>query len=440
MMSKRMSILTVTLLLSVTLLTGCWNRRETADMAIVSAIAMDQLEEGKVLVSLEVLNPMTLAVGVGAGPQDGQPVAWIMTEESTTISNAIGNMARRSPRRIFVGQVSTIVFGQNLARAGIGPYLDYFARQGNFRRTVLINVCDSAAGLLQRPFMKPVPSLALEGLSVTAASSGRSTPIDLNEFLLKMAEPGIEPIAMHTASRETEDLIIKPLGAEVEQDRPSVTREQPLDSDENIPGTLPPDSPVLDPLRQGGTSEPMPGMTILLGISVFRGDQLRGFLDGLDARGYLWAVGRLHEGPVELSKPLEDEGAIVFQIIRVDSSIKPHVEGEQITMKIGIKADFQVEEVTAHDVFLGDPETIRELAENLGRMIAEEIRHSLDIVQKAFQSDIYGFGQALYRKAPKLWQQMEEDWNEGIFPDLPVEIDVTVRIREPGLILRDPGH
>lgn len=435
-----MSILTVTLLLSLSLLTGCWNRRETADMAIIGAIAMDQLEEGKVLVSLEVLNPRTLAVGIGAGPQDGQPVAWIMREESTTISNAIGNMARRSPRRIFVGQVSTIVFGQNLARAGVGPYLDYVARQGNFRRTVLINVCDSAAGLLQRPFMEPVPSLALEGLSVTAASSGRSTPIDLNEFLLKMAEPGIEPIAMHTAGRETEDLIINPLGAEVEQDRPSVTREQPLDSDENIPGTLPPDSPVLDPLQQGGTSEPMPGMTILLGISVFRGDQLRGFLDGLDARGYLWATGRLSEGPVELSRPLEEEGVVVFQIVRVDSSIKPHFEGEQITMKIGIKADFQVEEVTAHDVLLGDSETIRELAENLSRMIEEEIRHSLDIVQKAFQSDIYGFGQALYRKAPKLWHQMEEDWNEEIFPDLPVEIDVTVRIREPGLIMRDPGH
>ncbi len=438
-MSKRISILTVTLLLSVTLLAGCWNRKETAEMAIAGAIAMDRLEEGKIFMSVEILNPLALTAGVG-GAADEEAVAWVLREESASISNALANLARRSPRRIFVGQVSNVVFGQNLARAGIGPYLDYFARQGQIRRTVLINVCDSASGLLQRPFMEAVPSLSLDGLSLSAPTSGRTTSINLNEFLLKLAEPGIEPIAMHTAGRETEDLIIKKVGAEVEQDRPSVMRQQPLDSDENIPGALPPDSPVLDPLRQGGTSEPMPGMTILLGIAVFRGDQLRGFLDGLDARGYLWAVGRLSEGPVELSRPLEQQGVVVFQIIRVDSSIKPHIEGEQITMKIEIKADFQVVEVTAHDVLLGDPETVRELAENLGRMIEEEIRHSLDIVQKAFQSDIYGFGQALYRKAPKLWQQVEEDWNEEMFPDLPVEIDVTARIREPGLIMRDPGH
>ncbi|MFO8060770.1 MAG: Ger(x)C family spore germination protein [Bacillota bacterium] len=427
------------LLLSLTLLSGCWNRRETANMAIVGAIALDQMEENKILVSAEILNPMMLALGTAVASGKDQPVAWIMREESSTVSNALANMGRRSPRKLFVGQVSTIVFGQNLARAGIAPHLDYFARQNEYRRTVLVNICDTATGLLHRPYIEAVPSLTLEGLSSTAAASGRTTVVSLNEFLMKLAEPGIEPIAMHTAGRKTEDLIIKTMGEQVEQDRPAEVRRQPADTDHNITGALPPDSPVLDPLSQSGTSEPTPGMTVLLGISVFRGDRLRGFLDGLDARGYLWAVGRLHEGTVQLPHP--GGGAVVFQITRVSTSITPAIRDEQLTMKVEVSADFQVEEITATGVVLGDPETIRRLSEGLRQLIEREIRDSLNVVQTAFRSDIYGFGQAVYRHKPQLWQQLKDDWNEEIFPHLPVQVEMRrLRIREPGLIIRDPGH
>ncbi len=424
------------LLLGMTLgVSGCWGRRETADLGIVGAVALDLLDDGKVLVSLELVNPQSLAPGPGARAET--PVsAWVLLEASHTVANAVANIERRVPRWVFMGQVNSIIFGQNLAREGIGEYLDYFARQGIFRRTIFINVCDTGSGLLQRPMVEELPSRTLAGLAMTGQASSKIRLIDLNEFLKKFSEPGIEPVATHTAGRETEDRFVKRQGEDVEQEDPAVMRQQPLDSEENIPGMLPPDSPVLDPMRESGTAENVPGMTVALGLAAFRGDRMVGFLDGVDARGYLWVTGEIREGIVQLADPTGEGKHIALEIVRVRSSIKPRVDGDEISFSVKVDPDFQVIEIGGH-LPLGDLSVTQRLERDVSRFVEAEIRSSLSIVQEAFRSDIYGFGQILYRKHPDLWEEVEEDWNEVIFPTVEVDVQVKTRIRSPGALLRE---
>ncbi len=54
-------------------------------------------------------------------------------------------------------------------------------------------------------------------------------------------------------------------------------------------------------------------------------------------------------------------------------------------------------------------------------------------IQQNVGIDILGFGQEFYRKRPNEWRKMEDNWDE-IFEELPVNIHVTVNLKNAGTI------
>jgi len=304
------------------------------------------------------------------------------------------------------------------------------------RRSIYISTCDSAAGLLQRPFIQTLPSLTLRGLVDASIISGKTVQVSLNEFLMKMAEPGIEPITMHTAGRRTEDAQIKRQGEQLQQANPSVKREQPLESELNIPAMIPPYSPAIDPLSEHGTSEKLPGLTINLGIAVFRDDKLVGFLDGNDARGYIWITGRTTRGSVvEVPHPKREDVVLGLLVRRTESSISP-VLGDKIPrMKVKVSLDLEMLQLP-QDLVEADPRMRQEIEKSVNDLVKAEIQKTLRTVQREFRSDIFGFGQALYRKHPRVWEEMAAQWNEEIFPSVKVDLAVESKILVSNAILR----
>lgn len=436
---KRIIVFLGLILVAVTLFPGCWDLQETDQLALVGSIALDKHSRHKVLVSMEILNPGALARGLEQGTGIDNVVGWVVREEATTVSNAIMNAQRRVPQDIFLGQVNTIILGQNYAReGGVARHLEYFAARSEVRRSVTLATCDSANNLLQRPFMEELPSLTLGGLMDKAVASGKTVRVTINEFLMKLAEPGIEPITMHAAGRETKDIKILPQGKDVRQENPAQPPRLPLESEINVPAMFPPDSPVLDPLREAGTGEPIEDLTPALGIGVFKGDRLVGFLDGNDARGYLWAVGRMPRGGfLEIPDPFNDrEGsALGLKVVRLRSAIKPVITDDSLSMAVEVRVELELLEAPIN-IYTGQREVIKEIEGRVNRFIQEEIRANLRRVQEEFESDIYGFGQALYRKAPQLWWELSPGWNDESFPRLDVEISVESRVRSSGAIVR----
>ncbi|MDP2858693.1 MAG: hypothetical protein Q8P50_12045, partial [Bacillota bacterium] len=266
---KTCAMLALTIVMAT--LSGCWDRQEVDEIGIVGSLGLDKRPDGKVLVSAEIVNPGALASGPGQTGNPTKVIGWVVLDEADTIGNALSNAQRRVPRLLSLGQVSTIIWGQALARDGIGRHIDYLLRQTRTRRSALLSTCDTGSGLLQRPFIESLPSRTLAGLAARAVASGKSAMVTLNEFVFKLGEPGVEPITMHTAGRRTKDIQVKRQGEEVKQPDPSVVLDDPLDVDVDPPGELPDDSPVLDPLRQAGTGEPLPPMTIDVGIAAYKG-------------------------------------------------------------------------------------------------------------------------------------------------------------------------
>ena len=71
--------------ITVILLTGCWNRVEINDIAIVTAIGLDLIEGDKIRLSLQVALPSKLGPAVG-GASSGKSTI-VISETGTTVSS-----------------------------------------------------------------------------------------------------------------------------------------------------------------------------------------------------------------------------------------------------------------------------------------------------------------------------------------------------------------
>ncbi|MDP2857905.1 MAG: Ger(x)C family spore germination C-terminal domain-containing protein, partial [Bacillota bacterium] len=337
---------------------------------------------------------------------------------------------RRMPKRFFLGQVATMIVGQNLAREGLAAVIDYFGMNPQIRRSIYLATCDSASGLLQRAFIRPLASLTLTGLVENSEATGKSASVTLNEFLVKLSEPGIEPITLHTSSRSTHDLAIKRPGEEVKQTHEGQPVPEPIESEHEIEGEHPPESVVLDPLREQGTSEQLKAVTFVGGIAAYRNDKMVGFLDGNDARGYLWAVGRVRSGMLEVTNPFSTAGDLALEIVRAPASMQVRIEGGRPSITVKVNVDLQGGYWTM-DTPLYEPGAVQTIEAAAASTIQAEIMRSLQIVREELRTDIYGFGQAIFRKNPKLWHSLADDWNDRGLQELQIDVQVRTRLRSP---------
>ncbi|HEX6923026.1 MAG TPA: Ger(x)C family spore germination C-terminal domain-containing protein, partial [Bacillales bacterium] len=62
----------------------------------------------------------------------------------------------------------------------------------------------------------------------------------------------------------------------------------------------------------------------------------------------------------------------------------------------------------------------------------------LNKVKNQWQADIFGFGEAIYKKAPEKWDQLAPQWRNGQFKKMNVHFKVTANILRHGLF-KDPG-
>jgi spore germination protein KC len=411
--------------------TGCWDRRETNQLAIAGAIGLDRISEGKVLVSVEVISDQAISTGGGQLPRTTKLVAWVMREEANTVPNALMQMQRRIPKQFFLGQVSSMVIGMNLAREGIAGMVDFFATAPQLRRSLYVSTCDTGSGLLQRPYILELASQTLVGLANNSVATGKAMMTTLNEFLVKLSEPGIEPVTLHTSSRVTHDLAVKRPGEDVNQANASQPVPEPIESEQEIEGEYPPNSVVLDPLREQGTAERIGAVTLSVGIAAYRGDKMVGFLDGNDARGYMFAVGRVRHGMLEVPNPFSSAGDLALEIVRAPASIKVRIQDGKPVVTIHLHVDLQGASWPL-DTPLGQPGAVEAVEAAAKEMIEAEMLQSLQIVREELHTDIYGFGQAIFRKYPKLWRPLADDWNDRGLQELQVDLELQVRLRSPG--------
>jgi spore germination protein KC len=172
--------------------------------------------------------------------------------------------------------------------------------------------------------------------------------------------------------------------------------------------------------------------TILTGAAVFRKDRFVGWLDKSETRGLLWVLGKVKSGIIVVPSPLEKEKKVSLEIIRARSKITPIIkEDGQPSITVEIQEEGNLAEQMSVDD-LTKPEAWNSLEEYQVTAIENEVKKALRIAQTKLRADIFGFGEAVHREYPQVWQELKDEWPQ-MYPLLEVEVIVNVKLRRTGI-------
>jgi spore germination protein KC len=79
-----------------------------------------------------------------------------------------------------------------------------------------------------------------------------------------------------------------------------------------------------------------------------------------------------------------------------------------------------------------DPEWIRRAEIGASEEIESSVRSALEKAQKAYRSDIFGFGELFRRHYPSQWRAVQKNWND-VFSGIDVRVHVRTRLKRPGV-------
>lgn len=374
------------LLIASPLISGCWSRKEIDELSIILGAAVDKAGPNQVRLTVATARPTEVAAREGRGR--GKPM-WVVSAEGRTIEEADRRLALESPRHLFWAHTKLLVIGEEMARSGVDPILDFFARGRETRLTIWVVVSRGEG----REILKAVPELQ------------KLSPIALKDILKSRAGFTVN-LRDFLEMRTGED--IQPVAGLVEA--------------------------VPNPASQEG-----PGQreVKLAGLAIFKKGTMVGTMDETPMRGYYWFRREEQRGIITAPSPKDPTAAVSVEIRRRSTRIEPMLEGAKPAFKVKVRAEGDLAEQQS-PVDLTKPETIKTLEESINREIAKRIQMALDVAQKQHGADIFGFGKQFNIRAPGLWKEIKKDWDER-FREAEISIEVDFKLRQTGMSSKPLG-
>lgn len=382
-MKKYLSLLIVCIGVILNL-TGCWDQIELDKRAIIMAIGIDKAAEaGKITLTFQSIIPGRLTDPLRGGEKG--PAVRVVSVNGITILEAIRNYQQQTDAIPYFLHNRLLVIGDELAREGVQPLIDYFIRnlQSQPRAWVLISKGKASNILQWESTVNQIPANYIADLiycSTRQAITALATE-DIHHFILKLASRSTSP-----ATSAIEIL--------QQADRPPEIR--------------------------------------VFGTAVFKGDQLAGWLGLPETRGLVWLTGESSQGILEIGYPNRQKRNFVQQVTRFGRKIKPRIKNGKMEMTVEIWEEGNIGEQDG-SIVLTDLGILRALEERKSAMIRAEAESCLKKCQNEFRSDIFGFGAAVERRFPGEWKKLKNRW-EREFPALKVTVIANAKIRGAGSI------
>jgi spore germination protein KC len=388
-MKKTCLIILCSIVISVTI-TGCWNRRELNDLAVSTAMGLDNGKDGNIIVSDQILYPMAVAPKEGGGGQRA-PVA-LMAGTGAGVQQAVRKMSMKVSKKIYTGHTQLLVISEDVARSGIIKWLDHFARDHEYRRDFYVIIAKGASAIDILKVFTPFDALPANKLrdSLEASSNawGASAAIRFGELLSLLMTKGQEPVLSGVA----------------------------------LEGKT----------KQGAAKENVERIyvstnLVYTGLAVFKKDKLVGWLNEEDSLGVNIVRGKVKSSSISIPCP-ESNGQAFFEPIRTNAKTKATLQDDKPVIRVKVSGEGNMSD-TQCPIDMSNQDVIRDLEGLINKKINEIVESSVKTAQIKYKSDIFGFGRAVERTIPQYWYKVEKEW-DAIFPDVQVNVIADMKIRE----------
>ncbi|MEM1483264.1 Ger(x)C family spore germination protein [Oscillospiraceae bacterium PP1C4] len=370
MIKKAVCILLICLLnLS---LSGCWSYRGLNELTIVAGIGIDKDKAtGLYHLTVEAVDLTTVKTS---------GIKYKMIEsEGVTIFDAVRNAKKRLINKLYFGNAQVIVISnQIVSEDGIESVIDWFLRDLETRETLSVIISQEVSAkeiIIQDGIDSPIVSYQIKKIiDEDNRVTGATRSVELYKIYDNLKQPGISLVlpAFHNVM-----------------------------NNEKI-------SPEVN------------------GIAVFKQDKLLGYLDANETRHYLFAINQAHGGVLVFDNPGKGDGKITLEIAHNKTKISHSYDGGKVKIKIKVNTETFLDESTGH-MDISDEQSIEQIKLAAEKLVAQNVSDIIKKVQAEFNSDIFGFGNRIYKTDLALWNQIGKDW-DSLFQTMEVEVTSDVEI------------
>lgn len=185
--------------MTMVLATGCWDRREINDVALVVALGLDKIKD-KYLVTLQ------LPIVTGGKEEKGGQRAYVLDSSlGRNIGEAIHHMQKRNSRTFKLSHMRVVFIGEELAKNGINEILDFLNRNGEVRLSTLMFVTEGKAvdSLNTHPKLDSISSE-----SIREIANMFKYGVSIRQFLSDYYKEGKDPIVplVHITERDIPEI------------------------------------------------------------------------------------------------------------------------------------------------------------------------------------------------------------------------------------------
>lgn len=351
------------------------------DLGIITATAIDVLDDGKTRVSVQIFIPRAITTGQG-GEDPGAGSTFVREGTGDNLAHAISILQDHVPRRLFWGQCEIYIFGEELAKKGIRNEVDYMVRHEGPRGNSLLFVSEGEAMemLTLVPPLERYSGEALRKLSEEEAGI-KTTLRNVDMALMGNSESVSIPYIKKLESKET-------------------ARK----SHETIP--------------------------VIHGAAIFKQDQMVGTLNKEDTRGLLWLKDVVKRSTVSVQ--FEEDKKISMKPTAGKIDFRPEIVGDNWIMNLNFTVSGDVVQNETH-LNLMDKDVIKTIENEVETALKERVTQTVEQLQQEFNADATNFARRFHQKYPKEWSKVKDNWDEK-FPEVEVKINVKAKIKATGYI------
>jgi spore germination protein KC len=165
-------------------------------------------------------------------------------------------------------------------------------------------------------------------------------------------------------------------------------------------------------------------VTEVNGTAIYKGERLIGFLTPRQSKYYLFVMDKVAGGVLTCSSTGQGEADTTLEISKSSTQRSFEYKNGRLTVVLKVETDTYLNEANAPLDFL-DEARIGELERLASEKLVRGIADTVETVQTQYNSDIFGFGDMIHKKDPKLWNMLKGQW-DGLFPALEVRIECKV--------------
>jgi len=377
-----MKLLKYSLLLTMLVISGCWDRTEINDLAFVMGTALDLTDDGNILCTLQVAIPSAYSGGSSGGGGGMQEKHFIISAEGKNGNDIHRLLQKESSRRLFFSHRSIVLISERLAKHGIQDTLDIFTHdpRNRLKTYIMLVKGGDAKTILQMKYpLKQIPIEAVKEIE----GSGDDLAVTLRDFYISLLTEGLNPVI----------------------------------------GVIEPAINVNEMQRQASFR--------FTGAAAFKNLKLSGLLDERETLGYMWVTDKLKFSRLTAKLP-EGNGEVGIMLTHADRKIITQIQQESVKFKIVLDGQGSLVENNS-SLNISEPKDLKimkEALEDASKRLVEDI---LFKIQKKYKVDCVGFGQEVYKNNPELWTTLKDKW-EGQFPETDIQVEVNLTIKGAGMV------